>query len=180
MRKVLYIFGILTDADIEWMALVGLRRRLKEGDVIISEGKASDFLVFLLEGELAVSTAALGQIARLGVGEVVGEMSLVDSAPPSATIVAKGDGLALFIDKVSLKHKLESDDGFAARFYRALAIFLADRLRDARRSKAAKLMLSDESAIAEDELDIGMLDSVSAAGERFSRMLRILSANHPN
>ena len=114
------------------MAQAGIRRFLSDGDVLIREGERADSLIFLLEGELLVATRQLGQIARLGVGEVVGEMSLVDSAPPSATITASGDGLALFLDKTKLMQKLDHDEGFGSRFYRALAVFLADRLREAR------------------------------------------------
>lgn len=173
MRKVLYIFGLLTDADVEWMARNGDRRGLKDGELLIEEGGRSDWLILLLEGELLVTAAGYGPVARMGVGEVVGEVSLVDSAPPSATITAIGDGLALFIDKGELLRKLDQDEGFGARFYRALAVFLADRLRATRRPTAANL--SDDSALSKDELDLGIMDNVSAAGERFNRMLRILS-----
>jgi CRP/FNR family cyclic AMP-dependent transcriptional regulator len=177
MRKVLYIFGLLTDSDVAWMAQTGIRRHLSDGDVVIREDERADSLIFLLEGELLVTTRQLGQIARLGVGEVVGEMSLVDSAPPSATITASGNGLALFLDKTTLMRKLDHDQGFGSRFYRALAVFLADRLREARGSSAGDFTLSDEMTIAEDELDVGILDHLSAAGERFDRMLRTLSSH---
>ena len=177
MRKVLYIFGLLSDADVAWMAQTGIRRRLSDGNVVIREGASSDSLIFMLEGELLVTTRRLGQIARLGVGEVVGEISLVDSAPPSATITASGNGMALFLDKTKLMQKLDNDDGFASRFYHALAVYLADRLREARGSLAGNSAISDQMGIAEDELDVGILDRVSAAGERFSRMLRTLSGN---
>src|SRR5450432_152005 len=177
MRKILYIFGLLTDGDVEWMAQTGIRRLLSEGDVVIREGERADSLIFLLEGKLLVTTRQLGQIARLGVGEVVGEMSLVDSAPPSATITASGDGLALFLDKTKLMQKLDRDEGFGSRFYRALAVFMADRLREARGSSVADSTISEEMTIAEDELDVGILDRVSAAGERFNRMLRALANN---
>jgi CRP/FNR family cyclic AMP-dependent transcriptional regulator len=176
MRKVLYIFGLLTDADVQWMADVGTQRRLTDGDVLIQEGERTDALILLLEGELVVSTRSLGQIARMGIGEVVGEISLVDSAPPSATITANGNGLALFLNKTKLMQKLETDAGFGSRFYRALAVFLADRLRDARRSPDNHAM--DEMVISDDELDSGILDHVTSAGERFSRMLKTLS-NRP-
>lgn len=176
MRKVLYIFGLLSDADVEWMAQTGIRRRLSDGDVVIREGERTDSLIFLLEGELLVATRGLGQIARMGVGEVVGEVSLVDSAPASATITASGNCLALFLNKTKLMQKLDSDEGFGSRFYRALAVFLADRLRDARRP-TGNPAIADETVISDDELDAGILDRVSAAGERFIRMLRTLSSN---
>jgi CRP-like cAMP-binding protein len=177
MRKVLYIFGILSDADVAWMAQTGTHRRLGDGDVIIREGESTDSLIILLEGELLVTTRQLGQIARLGAGEVVGEISLVDSAPTSATITASGNGTALFLDKTKLIQKLETDDGFGNRFYHALAVFLADRLREARRSSAGSTNISDEMDISDDELDVGILDRVTAAGERFSRMLRTLAGS---
>ena len=177
MRKVLYIFGLLSDADVAWMAQTGIQRRLGDGDVIIRQGESTDSLIILLEGELLVTTRRAGQIARLGVGEVVGEISLVDSAPTSATITASGNGLALFLDKTKLMQKLDSDDGFGSRFYHALAVFLADRLREARGSSAGNANISDEMDISDDELDVGILDRVTAAGERFSRMLRTLSNN---
>lgn len=172
MRKVLYIFGVLTDADIEWIARHGIRRHISSGERLIEEGGVSDSLILLLDGELQVSARGYGPIDRLGVGEVVGEISLVDSAPPSATITALGDGHALFLDKAELLQKLDADEGFGCRFYRALAMFLADRLRATRKPTARDL--SDSPALSQDELDLGIIDHVSSAGERFNRMLRIL------
>src|SRR5271166_4805466 len=89
-------------------------------------------------GRAQASTEGYGLIARMGAGEIVGEVSLVDSAPASATITARGDSYALFLDKKILLERLEREDGFASRFYRALAIFLADRLRATRRPAADK------------------------------------------
>jgi CRP/FNR family cyclic AMP-dependent transcriptional regulator len=99
LRKVLYIFGLLTDADIDWMARVGIRRRLKDGEILIEQGKPIDSIVLLLEGQLSVAVRDVGIVARRGVGEFVGEMSMVDSAPPSATVAAEGECLILLLDK---------------------------------------------------------------------------------
>jgi CRP-like cAMP-binding protein len=177
MRKVLYIFGLLSDADVQWIAKTGVRKRLHNGDVLIHEGEQTDALIFILEGELAVSNLALGEFARMGVGEIVGEISLVDSAPASATVTAKGEGLALFLDKEMLLAKLAADNGFGSRFYRALAVFLADRLREARRSSASRS--TGEAYFADDELDVGILDRVSNAGDRFRQMLKTLGDSRP-
>ena len=174
MRKVLYIFGLLSDADVAWIARTGIQRRLRDGEILIREGEQTDSLMFLLDGELLASNRVQGQFARMSVGEIVGELSLVDSAPPSATITASGDGLALFLNKEALMQKLAADNGFGSRFYRALAVFLADRLRDARRTPGARS--KGEATIEDDELDVGILDRVSNAGDRFNQMLKTLSA----
>ena len=77
-----------------------------------------------------------------------------------------------------LMAKLAADNGFGSRFYRALAVFLADRLREARRSPGNRSM--GEADIADDELDVGILDRVSNAGDRFSQMLKTLGSQRPS
>ncbi|MCJ2045957.1 cyclic nucleotide-binding domain-containing protein [Methylobacterium sp. J-078] len=174
MRKILYVFGLLNDADIAWMARSGLRRRIAPGDVVILEDDAIDFVAIVLEGELLVSTRRAGGIARLGVGEIIGEMSLVESAPTSATIRASRPSLILAIDRTMLTEKLAADAGFAGRFYRALAVFLADRLRAA--MAAGDPRDPADGTVPSGELDLTVLDTISAAGERFQRMLALLRA----
>ncbi len=176
MRKVLYIFGLLTDADIDWMARVGIRRRLKDGEILIEQGKPIDSMILLLEGQLSVAIRDVGPVARLGVGEIVGEMSMVDSAPPSATVAAEGECLILLLDKKILLQKLTTDAPFGCRFYNALAVFLADRLRE----MGHRLSGNDEQdlaaeTISKDELDVAILDNVSMAGDRFDRILKVLT-----
>jgi len=62
--------------------------------------------------------------------------------------------------------------------HRALAVFLADRLREARRSSGKRSIAAAD--ISDDELDVGILDRVSNAGDRFSRMLKTLSSHRPS
>jgi CRP-like cAMP-binding protein len=144
---------------------------------LIREGHPVESVIILLQGEFVVTAKAVGEVARLGVGEIVGEMSFVDSAPPSATVMATSEGLALFLDKTAMLQKLEADDAFGCRFYRALAIFLADRLRATVRRMGYGAQDLDAQAIAKDELDAGILDTLSMAGERFERLLKILISN---
>jgi CRP-like cAMP-binding protein len=174
LRKVLYIFGLLTDADIDWLARVGVRRRLKDGEILIEQGKSIDSIILLLEGRLSVAVKDVGIVARRGVGEIVGEMSMVDSAPPSATVAAEGECLVLSLDKNVLLQKLASDAAFGCRFYKALAVFLADRLREVEYRSGGNDGDLAADAILKDELDAGILDNVSMAGDRFDRMLKIL------
>ena len=176
MRKVLYIFGLLTDADIDWLARAGIRRRVKDGEILIAQGKPIDSIILVLEGRLSVAVKDAGIVARRGVGEIVGEMSLVDSAPPSATVAAEGECLILSLDKSTLLQKLAADAPFGCRFYKALAIFLADRLRQLeQRSSGIDGQDLAAKAISMDELDAGILDNVAMAGDRFDRMLKALT-----
>jgi CRP/FNR family cyclic AMP-dependent transcriptional regulator len=176
LRKVLYIFGLLTDADIDWLARVGVRRRVKDGEILIEQGKPIDAIILLLDGRLSVAVRDVGIVARRDVGEIVGEMSMVDSAPPAATVAAEGECLILSLDKNILLQKVASDAPFGCRFYKALAVFLADRLREVEyRSSGNSGQDLAADGVLKDELDGAILDNVSMAGDRFDRMLRILA-----
>jgi bacteriocin-type transport-associated protein len=178
MRKVLYILGQLSDDDVEWMITNGVRRTVAAGQALIREGVPIDALYITLDGAFAITTAATGEkaIAQLGVGEIIGEISFVDARPPTATVTAQQDSVVFALDRRQLSDQLERDTHFAARFYRAIAGFLADRLRNT----VSQLGYGDVGRIDEaleyqDELDMALLDNVHLAGARFERMLKRLT-----
>ncbi len=130
MRKVLFLFGQLSDSDLEWLIACGRKQIVPAGTVLVREGQDIDTLYILMEGLFEVSGTQIGDKPfRLSCGEVVGEVSLLDSRPPTATVTATADSIVLAIPRAELIRKLAEDAEFAARFYRALAIFLAHRLR---------------------------------------------------
>jgi len=176
MRKVLFLLSQLSDADLEWMIARGSKQRLAEGTILIEEGRSVDSLYILLDGVLEISASQIGDKPfRLGCGEVVGEVSLLDSRPPTATVTAMVDSIVLAIPHEELSQRLGEDAGFAARFYRALAVFLAHRLRNTyQRLGYGKDRPMDEDMEYEDELSPEILDSVHLAGSRFDRALRQL------
>jgi CRP/FNR family transcriptional regulator, cyclic AMP receptor protein len=178
MHKVLYILGQLSDEDIEWMINVGTPHRLPAGTVLIREGQPIEALYILLEGELSIAAEALkGQeFARMGVGELIGEISFVDSRPPSATVTAVKDATVLKLDRAQLHARLEQEAHFAARFYRAVAVFLAARLRHtvSRLGDNTAQGLGQEKE-TQNELDLGVPDNVHLAGARFERILKHFS-----
>lgn len=168
MRKALYILGDLDDADILWLARHGRVQALADGAVLITAGQPIADLFFITAGALAVMGApgqhlATQRLATLGLGDVVGEMSFVEKGLPSATVVADGPARVLAVPRSAILAAFAADAGFAARFYRALAVFLSDRLRS----------LSAPAGTAT-ELDEGLLDTLSEAGDRFVRLIDLL------
>jgi CRP/FNR family transcriptional regulator, cyclic AMP receptor protein len=182
MRKVLFLFGQLTDDDVEWLLVHGRRRSLPAGATLIQQGEPIDAVFILLAGKLSVWLAgrAEREIARLNAGEIVGEMSFLDSRPPSATVKGTEDSTVFAIPRADLAAKLAADPGFAARFYRALAIYLSTTVRERHRSLGYGAEVVPTEAGEEDdgdELNPILLDTVSLAGERFDRMVkRVLGA----
>ncbi|MBI2926691.1 MAG: cyclic nucleotide-binding domain-containing protein [Verrucomicrobia bacterium] len=175
MRKVLFIFGELNDFDIDWMIATGRKEQVPSGGVLIQEGKPVSALYIVLDGAFKVTVAKLrnAEIARLGAGEIVGEMSFVEARPPSATVTATESSVLLSIPRTKLAAKLKQDTGFAARFYRALAVFLSNRLRKTVSQLGyGKARPEDEEEGTPDELDTNVLDNVHLAGARFDRMVK--------
>lgn len=162
MRKALYILGDLMDQDLIWLARAGELRKVAKGDKLIAEGRPLEDLFIVTDGKLAVVVGG-SEVAELGTGDVAGEMSFVEKQPPSADVVAKGDARVLAVPRRALLEEFRRNEAFAARFYRALAVFLSDRLRSMMPGR-------------EDELDEGLLDTLHVAGDRMLRLIKLLES----
>ncbi|MCP5157277.1 MAG: cyclic nucleotide-binding domain-containing protein [Ectothiorhodospiraceae bacterium] len=172
MRKALFILGDLSDSDLDWLSQVGRRVSHVAGDHLIRAREPVSDIFILLEGRLTVQDASGRQVvASLYPGEIVGELSFLDSRPPNASVVAAERVVALAISRELLRARLESDSKFAAHFYRALGVFLASRLRQTmgRLGFGAGDALEDDESV--DELDPELLDQTALAGRRFERLL---------
>ncbi|MEM6621112.1 MAG: cyclic nucleotide-binding domain-containing protein [Pseudomonadota bacterium] len=160
MRKALYILGDLMDQDLIWLARAGELRDVEPGQLVIQEGRDLENLFIVTDGKLSVLVGGQ-EVAELGTGDVVGEMSFVEKQPPSADVRSKGSVRVLAVPRRALLEEFRRNDAFAARFYRALAVFLSDRLRS---------MMPG----SDDELDEGLLDSLHVAGDRMLRLIELL------
>lgn len=176
MRKVLYILGQLSDQDADWLAASGERLRLGPGGELVAMGQRLDRLFIILEGELQILVAGRQEVARVGVGDMIGEMSFVDDSPASASVVAVSAVQVLAIERARISQRMAADTAFAARFYKAIAVFLADRMRNVL-ARFGYGDVSDDAAAARDgELDSQVMDNLHLAGGRFDRILKKLMA----
>lgn len=177
MRKALYILSKLEDSDIEWIAQKGTVKQIPANSMLIEEGRPIDSLFIMLDGELSVRIGGEGgqEIAKLLSGEIVGEISFVDPRPPSASVIATQDSFVLALDRGILSGKLDSDGPFAARFYRAIAKFLADRLYVTVGRFGYGSHKQDDDV---DQIDDDSMDDVSVASARFDQLLKRLRGDY--
>ncbi|UBF27141.1 cyclic nucleotide-binding domain-containing protein [Kovacikia minuta CCNUW1] len=202
IREILFTFSELSDSDIGWMIATGSSVRLSKGEVLFHSGRPVDALYILLDGKMVASvsedennpltrafsnleqsTTIEREFAQLSRGDIVGETPFVDANPPAMTVKAVEDAIVLSIPRRKLAAKLLSDMGFAARFYRVLAILLADkqqgiinRLGYGRITYSSGQSL-DERLTYEDELSSSFLAQVTLAGTRFDWMLKQIRGN---
>jgi CRP/FNR family cyclic AMP-dependent transcriptional regulator len=107
----------------------------KRGDVIMKEGDDGDFLVIILTGQISVvKTGRNGehkQLAVVGPGASLGEMSLINGKPRLATCVAKEPTDMAVLTRDTLYDTLVLHPSLGNKVLLILLQILSDRLREA-------------------------------------------------
>jgi len=101
---------------------------VEEGAVIIEEGSDSVEMYVVVEGEMAVSKHTADsevELARLGPGEVVGEMALLDNSPRMATVRATEKSQLIRVPVKAFEDLLE-DSRVVRRMFRTVTVRLRD------------------------------------------------------
>ena len=135
MQNSLLLLGGLSENSMSWLRETGQRLILEQGKTLIQEGVRIENVYILLSGSLLVTTAApelpekRRLVARLTAGEIIGEMSLIDQRPPSATVTAEDDCSLHAVSQKTLPDKVEQDIEFGRELYQGLAYCLSNRLR---------------------------------------------------
>ena len=168
MKRVLFLLGHLNDLDIEWMLANGSKIRLSKGATLVTKGTAIDHIYIVLSGQFSIVDQHK-DIAVIGSGEVIGEMSFLESRLPSVSVTALNSCEVYRIPRALMNKKLEEDVEFRASFYYSLALFLSDRLRKTTNQ------LGYGTDLEQDALDENVLDGVAQAGSRFHQILQKFS-----
>lgn len=136
------LFSMLTDVQAASVAGAVVKRRYKRGENIVKQGKKSNALFLLLTGRARViSTDSRGReviLATLQSGDYVGEMSLIDDEPHSATVQAEIQTDVLELARLDFARCLPENSSMAYAVMRGLV----QRLRHADR-KIESLALLD-------------------------------------
>lgn len=104
-------------------------RKVETGELLTRQGQFGTELIVVLKGTASVDISGT-VVAELGAGEVIGEMSLLDHGPRSATITATSP-----MEIAALSIKAFNDlTTHSPALWRALATGLARRLREEDRS----------------------------------------------
>ena len=132
MRTTIALSDGLRDEDVLWLFQVGEERVVNRGTAIVHEGFRPNAIFVVIRGSfnVGVETLADEPLAKLGAGELIGEISFLEGSPASATIVAEEESAVIVIDNQVLNERLRENTAFAARMYRAFALVAERRLRN--------------------------------------------------
>lgn len=100
------------------------------GDTIIREGSIDSRIYILLSGELEVRVGGKKVAAISRVGDVFGELALVNHDKRAASVIAGGRALCLAVDQKFLQdmHPREEDPAFHAALFEFVARLVAKKL----------------------------------------------------
>ena len=136
------LFSMLTAAQAESVSEAVVKNRFKRGDPIVEQGKKSNALSIILTGRARViTTDQRGReviLATMHPGDYVGEMSLIDNEPHSATVRAEIQTDVLVLGRLEFARCLPENSSMAYAIMRGLV----QRLRHADR-KIESLALMD-------------------------------------
>ncbi|AKJ28068.1 Crp/Fnr family transcriptional regulator [Caldimonas brevitalea] len=148
------LFSMLTSTQAEAVAEGVVKRRYRRGEIIVEQGRKSNALFILLTGRARVLTAdARGReviLAMLHPGDYVGEMSLIDNEPHSATVRAEVQTDVLVLGRPEFARCLPENSSLSYAIMRGLV----SRLRAADRQIESLALLDVYGRVARTLLDM--------------------------
>lgn len=119
------LFSSCSNKDLEKIAKAGDEVTMEAGSLIVDQGQTGREAFVILKGSATVRRNGK-KVAPLGPGSVVGELSLLDHGPRTASVVADTDCVMLVI---SQRQFLGVLDSIPALSHKLLAT-LAGRIRE--------------------------------------------------
>ncbi len=136
------LFSMLTETQANSVSQAVVKRRFKRGEAIVEQGKKSNALFIILTGRARVVSAdGRGReviLANMTLGDYIGEMSLIDNEPHSATVRAEVQTDVLMLGRLEFARCLPENTSMAYAVMKGLV----QRLRHADR-KIESLALMD-------------------------------------
>jgi CRP/FNR family cyclic AMP-dependent transcriptional regulator len=161
LRRVPLLAG-LSEQQLEQLAAGSARRHYPRGRTIVSEGEPSNSMYILLSGRAKVQRSdSEGKeviLAVLSSGDWFGEMSMIDDAPRSASVITLESCDFMAIEKASFKQMLAQSTDVCMAVMRGLV----GRLREADRKIETLALLDVYGRVARVLLDF----SEEVNGER--------------
>ncbi|XZN97322.1 MAG: cyclic nucleotide-binding domain-containing protein [Microcoleus sp.] len=145
------IFSSLTDEEEKIDILQAIQEcTLECGDILFQKGELGDAAYIIKKGVIQIYTHKLDgeqvQIATLGVGDILGELALLDGTERSATARASETTCLLRIDRDQFELLRRNMKSAAYKLVRAILVNICDRIRSTNEYICHLLIVTDEKA----------------------------------
>lgn len=127
------LFAGLTPTQLDWVAQRAHRRVFEAGRNVMTIDQPGEAVYIILHGTVKIQIEQGEKdviLSILGAGDLLGEMSLIDSVGRSASAVTLEDSLMLWMDKNSFNYMLDNFGPVARNLVRILSarVRLSDQL----------------------------------------------------
>lgn len=127
------LFEGLMPTQLDWVAQRAHRRVFASGKNVMLIEQPGEAVYVILHGTVKVYTEQGGRdaiLSILGSGDVIGEMSLIDSVGRSASVVTLEDSLMLWMDKTTFYYMLDNFPPIAKNLVKILSarVRLSDQM----------------------------------------------------
>lgn len=119
--------------ELNLLSSFGDSRSYEPGDLVIRQGDDNDNLYLVLKGKLDVFQVVEGDeqlVTQLEPGDSLGEVSVFDPGPASATVRAANDAEVWLISRDSLDRLHSANPKVAYRLLSRITTCLSKRMRD--------------------------------------------------
>ncbi len=114
------LFAGVSSASMERLSAVTGEVSFSAGQFIVRQGQVGSGLYCIVSGA-AVVLSGSHELARLGEGDFIGELAVIDQQPRLASVQAVEDTVCLALASWDLLELLKSDSALALNLIRALA-----------------------------------------------------------
>jgi CRP-like cAMP-binding protein len=118
--KSVSLFSNCSKKELETVAKASDEVTMTEGTLLMDQGQMGREAFIILMGDVAVKRNGR-KVATLGPGDVVGEMSLLDKGPRTASVIATSDVTVLVIDSRRFLAVIDDIPSIAHKLLAALA-----------------------------------------------------------
>lgn len=126
-----YLMQGLNVAQIAQIAAISTVKDFSGGDTLVRQFAKDADLLIVLQGTAKIKTFSGEEIAQAGPGSVIGEMSLIDDKPRSATVTAAGAVRAASIPNEAIWRVMNDEPEIAKIILLNISRILTARLRAA-------------------------------------------------
>lgn len=126
--------AVLDAGQVERLLASFERNEIGADEYVIAEGTRSDALFLVLDGELEAVTDTPGgdrQVGLVGPGELLGDISLLDPGPATASVLAPQGCVVLRLERAAFDELRASEPALATALLHQLLQSLAGRVRTA-------------------------------------------------
>ncbi|MDP4607899.1 MAG: Crp/Fnr family transcriptional regulator [Burkholderiaceae bacterium] len=153
------LFASLSPSQASMVADAVSKHRFKRGEALVKQGEKSGYLAIMLNGRARVlATDSKGReviLAHLNAGAHVGEMSLIDDKPHSASVVAEVQTDTLILGREAFLRCLTDSVPMA----QAVMKGLVQRLRNADEKIESLALVDVYGRVARALMELGQPDS---------------------